>query len=232
MLKLRRPQGAAKWTGRMLAALALTAGPVALVSTTTSASSCGDTPTESITSSCTITGAATVTAGTLAIGASSTIKWSDTLNGYDINQDGRLTLTAVDATGSGSGWTVTASVTPFTDSTGTTTCALSHPCRFKPTTISFNGSSSSAGANESPKETCTATSTCSLADNSVTYPVAVTATCGTSGTTCAPTTVASASTTSGMGAIAMAVTSWMKFPADAHAGTYTGAITLTISSGP
>jgi hypothetical protein len=200
------------------------------VSSTASSSSCKQL--DKSTPLCTITGQATVTGGSLSIGASSTIKWSNTLNGYDINQDGRLTLTAIDATGSGSGWTVTASVTPFTDSTGTTTCALKHPCSFKPTTISFNGSSSSAGANEVPKETCTATSTCSLASNSVTYPVDVTATCGTGGTTCAPTTVASASTTSGMGAIALAITSWMRFPADAHAGTYTGTITLTISSGP
>ncbi|MGO9457567.1 MAG: hypothetical protein ACLP62_11040 [Acidimicrobiales bacterium] len=198
-----------------------------LVTSTASSAQC-TVPVESVTATCTISGTATVAGGALAIGAPSSIKWATTLNGYDLNQDGRATITAVNATGSGSGWSVTATITPFTDSSA----ALKHPQAFRPTQVTLNGSSSSAKGDEAPKETCTATSTCSLADNAVTYPVTVTATCGTSGTGCAPTTVASASTTSGMGAVALAVTAWLKIPADAYAGTYTGTITLTISSGP
>ncbi len=227
MLKVRGLQGPTKWATRALVAGALAVGPVMLVTSTASSHQC-TVPVESVTATCTISGTATVAGGALAIAAPSTLRWATTLNGFDLNGDGRATLTAVDATGSGSGWSITASITPFTDSSA----ALKHPQAFRPTQVTLNGSSSSAGSDEAPKETCTATSTCSLADNGVTYPVTVTATCGTSGTGCAPTTVASASTTSGMGAIAMAVTAWLKIPADAHAGTYTGTITLTISSGP
>ena len=134
MLKLQRSKGSAKWAGRVLVAGVLAVGPGVLLSSAASstAAKCsnqGRLLSATGTPLCTVTGQATVTAGSLAVAAPSTVKWAATLSGGDLNQDGRLTITAVDATGSGTGWNLTATVTPFTDSTGTSKCTLKHPCR-------------------------------------------------------------------------------------------------------
>jgi hypothetical protein len=215
----------------MLVVGALAVGPVALGVSTAQARACDTNPTESITSSCAITGTATVAAGSLAVGAPSTVKWTDTLSGFDGIVFRPIVFTAIDATGSGTGWNLTATVTPFTDSTGTTKCTASAPCRMhKPLTI--NGSATSAKINKTAGEQCDDGSTCSLVTNSVAYPVTLPTTCATSGTTCSPVTVASAAKTSGMGAIDLTTDWWLTIPANAHAGTYTSTIKLSIVSGP
>ena len=214
----------------MLVAGLLAVGPVALVSTTASAGkSCIDSHViKQLT--CTITGTATVAAGTLSVGAPSTLKWSNTLSGFDLNKDGSLTIVAVD-TGSGTGWSLTATVTPFTDSTGTTKCTAAAPCRMhKPLTI--NGSSTSAKVNTTAGEQCDDGSTCHLLTNEVTYPVTLPTTCAASGRSCQPAVLASAAKTSGMGAIELSTDWWLTIPANTYAGTYTSTITLSIVSGP
>lgn len=234
MFMLRRPKGSAKWAGRLLVVGVLAVGPMVLVSSTATAKGCTKVPPTvagPTDHDCTITGQATVTPGSLSIAASPTIKWAVTLDGFDLNGDGIPDLTAVDATGSGSGWNLTATATPFTDSTGTTKCTAAAPCRMnKPLTV--NGSATTPGDPTRPLLSCAASSTCALPTSSVTYPVAIATTCATSGTTCAPTTVASAATGTGMGAIDLATDWWLNIPANAYAGTYHDTITLSIVSGP
>lgn len=229
MLKLRRTNGLAKWAGRVLVAGVLALGPVVVVSSTVSAKQCtgDDSPTESVT--CTITGQATVTAGTLSIQAPTTLAWSTTLTGYDLNQDAKLTYAVVDATGSGSGWTLTATATPFTC---TSTCKpTKHTATTATYALSFNGSSTTPKSTERPTERCATDSTCTLPSYSkVPYPVAITSSCATG--VCTPTTLATASATSGLGAVKCTTDWWLNIPANAYAGTYTDTITLTASSGP
>jgi len=234
MLKLQRPTGSAKWAGRVLVVGALAVGPTILLSSTASSAACGQIQlggVNGLSRTCSITGTATVTAGSLAVGAPSTIKWTTSLSGFDLNKDGRLTITAVDATGSGTGWNLTATVTPFTDSTGTTKCTAAAPCRMhKPLTI--NGSATSAKINKTAGEQCDDGSTCNRSTNTVTYPVTLPTTCAASGRPCQPAVLASAAKTSGMGAIDLSTDWWMTIPANTYAGTYTSTITLSIVSGP
>jgi hypothetical protein len=229
MLKLRRTNGLAKWAGRVLVVGVLAVGPVVLVSSSASASlqKCGGL--KKTTETCTITGQATVNPGSLAVGAPSTIKWSTTLTGYDLNQDAKLTYAVVDATGSGSGWTLTATATPFTC---TSTCKpTKHTATTATYALSFNGSSTTPKSTERPTERCATDSTCTLPSYSkVPYPVAITSSCATG--VCTPTTLATASATSGLGAVKCTTDWWLNIPANAYAGTYTDTITLTASSGP
>jgi hypothetical protein len=231
MVRIRRPERSANWAARALVIGALGVGPVVVASSAASSHDCTK-PNETIVSTCTITGTATVGAGTLSVGASSTIKWKATLSGFTFSDVSPQTITAVDATGSGLGWNLTMSATPFTDSSGTTNCTAASACRMhRPLTV--NGSATSAATSkERPKETCATGSTCTLPTNTVTYPVTVTTTCAASGAMCPPTTVANAAATTGMGAIDLTTDWWLPIPGNAYAGTYTDTITLTISSGP
>jgi hypothetical protein len=160
------------------------------------------------------------------VSAPSTVKWAGALNGYDLSQDAQLTYGLTDATGSGSGWNLTASATALTNSSGTTKCTASAPCRMhKPFII--NAYANTAQATTAPSPTCAPGSTCTLPTyNKVAYPVSITPTSPT------PSTVVTAAHTSGMGAILCATDWWLSIPANAHAGTYTNTITLTIASGP
>jgi hypothetical protein len=243
MLKRRRPQGSAKWAVRMLAVGALVAGvlvagPLVALPSISSAAACGG-PRQSIAAvpyACSISGQATVTGGTLSIQAPTTIKWASTLTGTDTIVQRQVTITAVDATGSGGGWTLTASATPFTDSTGTTKCTAAAPCNAGRggivLTSSSTGHQASVKGATPPVVACATSSTCTLPKNSVIYPVTIPTACGTNGTTCTPASVASAAATSGMGAITLATDWWLPIPANTFAGTYTSTITLSINSGP
>ncbi len=224
MRKSRGHQSWERWTGRVLVGALLIGGPVVLgVAASASPPLCTATSTLS---ACTINGQATVSAGTLSVSAPSTVKWAGTLNGYDLSQDAPVSYTLTDATGSGSGWNLTASATALTNTNGTTKCSTSAPCRIhKPFTI--NASAQTAQGTTAPAPTCAQGSTCTLPTYSkVAYPVSVTPTAP------APSTVATAAKTSGMGAITCATDWWLSIPANAHAGTYTNTITLTIASGP
>jgi hypothetical protein len=245
MLKLRRRKGSAKWTVRALVAGALVVGPTigTVGASTSSASACTyGTDGGALPAECTITGSATVTAGSLAVGAPSTIKWTTTLTGIDTIVQRQVTITAVDATGSGSGWNLTASATPFTDSTGTTKCTPAAPCTSSAASIVLTSRSTGSKAYVDdaipPVATCATSSTCTLPKNSVTYPVTIPLCLlglpsgKIHGMDCTPASVASGAATSGMGAITWATDWWLPIPANAYAGTYTSTITLSIVSGP
>ena len=79
---------------------------------------------------------------------------------------------------------------------------------------------------------CGGGSACTLPTDSVPRPVTIPTSCGTTGTTCTPATVVNAAPTSGMGAVVLGTYWWLTIPGNAHAGTYTSTITLTVSSGP
>ena len=160
MLKLRRTNGLAKWAGRVLVAGVLALGPVVVVSSTVSAKQCtgDDSPTESVT--CTITGQATVT------GAHCRYRPRQRSPGQrpspaTTSTRMRSSLTPwLTPRGPGSGWTLTATATPFTC---TSTCK---PAKHTATTatyaLSFNGSSTTPKSTERPTERCATDSTCTL----------------------------------------------------------------------
>lgn len=249
MSQLRRPKGPAKWAGLAMLAGVLTIGPVVLMSSPASADCTAFTAYLKLTvpaHQCTISGTATVTGGTLSVGATSgTIKWAAApLNGRNLTiaTDDRMQL--VDATGSGSGWNLTATATRFTDSTGTTRCSSTKPCTLPSTalslaklchtpvtpTVTFPCSWLPPPA--PPGVACSSGSSCTLPTDSVTYPVTIPA-CTTASGTCTPTSVANAAKTTGMGAMTFTTLDWwLNIPANAYAGKYTSTITLTISSGP
>jgi hypothetical protein len=189
-----------------------------------------------------MSGTLTVTAGALAVAAPATIKWTDALSGYNTIVQQQGTLTAIDATGSGSGWNLTASATPFTDSTGPTGCSSTKPCTLPSAALSMASACHTpvtptitfpCNLLPPPNGVCAAGSTCTLPKNSVTTPVTV-AECGktSSGTTCTPASVADAAPTSGMGATVLGTLWMLTIPANTHAGTYTSTITLSINTGP
>jgi hypothetical protein len=232
MLKLRGTPRSAKWARRGLVAVLVVGGPVALgvVATAAAPASCSTGVVLTI-QGCTITGTATVGAGTLSVAAPATVKWGATLNGFDLNRDGKLTYTLVDATGSGDGWALTASATQFTNSTGTTRCTSTKPCTLPASALSVNGSSTTSKSTTGPSPTCATGSTCTLPTYSaVTYPVPITGKCATG--VCTPATLATAAPSSGMGAVDCATDWWLHIPANAAAGTYSDTITLTLSTGP
>jgi hypothetical protein len=173
-----------------------------------------------------------VTPGSLSIQAPSSLAWSTTLTGYDLNLDAKLTYAVVDATGSGTGWTLTATATPFTC---TSSCFSSTQKPKKSTattsTLSFNGSSTTPKSTDRPTESCAPGSTCTLPwYSTVAYPVAITSSCATG--VCTPTTLATAAATSGLGAVNCTTDWWLNIPGNAYSGTFTDTITLSVASGP
>lgn len=184
-------------------------------------------------SNLTITGTAIVSPGTLSIVASPTLKWATTLTGFDQNVLARLgQYTAIDATGSGNGWTLSVSSTPFTAQ-----CRLHQQCStglhpLPSTALSVNGSPTTPKSNKRPVATCATGSTCTLPSYSkIAFPLTVNTGCSTSGV-CTPIVVATTAPTTGMGAINCALDWWLNLPANTYAGTYTNTITTTISTGP
>ncbi|HXS63990.1 MAG TPA: hypothetical protein VN767_14145 [Streptosporangiaceae bacterium] len=177
---------------------------------------------------CTMTGTVSLTGGTLTLTSPSSLSWSSTLTGVDQSlvdttaADQQYTVD--DATGSGSGWHVTISATTFAN--GASTFPDSG-------TFSTNGSTSSATATTAPSATCT--TTCTLPQNSTTYPVAITT------ATASPTffTIYDNAATDGLGSILIGGSTnpnpvgwWVQVPGSAISGSYTSTITMTIISGP
>ncbi|MDO9356818.1 MAG: WxL domain-containing protein, partial [Solirubrobacteraceae bacterium] len=118
-------------------------------------------------------------------------------------------ITVADATGSGDGWAVTVTSTTFT--TGSKTLV--------------NNSTSVPTA---PSVACKASTTCTLATNTVSYPFGLPA-----GPT-APTAekLYNATAGTGLGAQTFTPTWQLKIPATTVAGTYTSTWTYTLTSGP
>jgi hypothetical protein len=157
---------------------------------------------------------AQVTGGTLSVTLPSTMSWSLTLNGYNQTATTSSTVVVDDSTGTGDGWQVTAEASPFTatNSSGTTT--------------TLSGESLSVAQ---PTAACASGTTCTLPDNTVSYPV--TLPIG-SNVNVTPIVIASAAVDTGMGEVDLPFTWSLAVPADALAGSYTSTITVSVSTGP
>ena len=151
----------------------------------------------------------TITPGGLSLSTTATPSFSVALTG--VSQTASYTvLSAIDATGSGSGWNVTITSTQFTTGCGTP--------RTLPTT---------ASAATGVVAVCAGTE-CTAPTNSVGYPLAVPA-----GPT-APTAVKlyNASADTGLGSFTLTPTVQVTVPGNAFAGSYTSTLTLAVASGP
>ncbi len=185
----------------------------------------------STTSSCSSTGTLTLTGGSLSITAPSSLAWSATLSGLNLNlvdstpaDQGYI---VDDATGSGAGWRVTLAATTFTNVAGHTLSDTG--------TFSMNGSVTSSTATTAPSTACVSVGDCSLPTNTTGYPVAVT----TAASSPTPVTVYDTSANTGMGSVQIGgsgssnpVGWWLNVPPTAYSGSYTSTLTFSIVSGP
>jgi hypothetical protein len=204
----------------------LTAGSVALLAGTAEAGPCGTAVAAG--TSCTMTGTVGLTPGALTLTSPTSLTWTGTLTGIDqslvdvLAPDQQYTVN--DATGSGLGWHVSTSATTFTNGAATF-----------PNTGTFvtNGSVGSITATTAPSATCTAT--CTLPNNTETYPVAIT----TAPATPTPSIIYDNAATFGLGQIVIGGSTaahpvgwWVNVPASAISGSYTSTITMAVISGP
>lgn len=132
------------------------------------------------------------------------------LNGRNETSAASLPIDIGDATGSGDGWSVTATSTLFTDGGGHTLPALA-------TTVA-----------SAPADNCDPNSTCSLASNDVSYPYVLPA----GATAPTATVLANAATGTGMGDQTLVPTFSLAVPADAYAGQYSSTWTISLVTGP
>jgi hypothetical protein len=137
------------------------------------------------------------------------VSFSATLGGADQTVTSNQGIDVSDATGSGTGWNLTATSTTFT--TGT------HSLSTSATTVS-----------SAPSVACDAGTTCTTATNSVTYPYSLPA------ATTAPTATKlyNAAANTGMGNQTVTVAWKLAVPGNAYAGSYTSTWTLSLVSGP
>jgi hypothetical protein len=165
--------------------------------------------------------------GTLTLTSPGSLTWSGALSGA--NQQGVDTtaadqqLTVSDSTGTAAGWHITASMTTLTAGTYTI-----------PNTgaMDVTGSVSSV-TSTAPSATCVGS--CILPTNTTTYPVVM----NTASSSPPSFTLYDTASGTGVGQITLGGSSatypigwWMNVPANAHAGTYTSTMTLTVVSGP
>lgn len=156
------------------------------------------------------TGTATVSAGSLAfVSSPPSVSFSATLSGLDQTITSTEAIDVSDATGSGTGWNVTATSTTFTAGAKTLSTAA--------TTLSAT-----------PTDACDASATCTVATNSITYPYTLPA------ATSAPTAtkVFDAAANSGMGNQTVTPSWKLSIPANTLVGTYTSTWTISLVSGP
>ena len=183
-------------------------------------------------SNCTMTGTLTITPGTLSLTSPTSLTWAATLSGTDQSKVDTILAdqqyTVDDATGSGGGWSVTTSATTFTNA--------SHKL---PDTGTFvtNGSGSTGLISDvaAPTATCALGTTCTLPNDSTTYPVAIT----TAATAPTASTIYHATASSGVGQIVIGGSTsvnpvgwWVNVPASAFAGAYTSTVTMAVIAGP
>jgi hypothetical protein len=156
------------------------------------------------------TATATITAGSLAfVSTPPNVNFSATLNGANQTVTANQALDVSDATGSGAGWSITATSTTFT--TGSVTLATNS------TTIQ-----------SAPTTACDSGSGCTLATNSIGYPYSLPA--GSSAPTA--TKIFNAAANTGQGNQTVSVTWSLAVPATTSPGTYTSTWTLSLVSGP
>jgi hypothetical protein len=156
------------------------------------------------------TATATITAGSLGlVGTPGNVTFSDTLNGQDQTVTAALPLDVSDATGSGTGWNLTATSTTFTSGAHTLGAPL---------------------VESTPSDACDSNAThCTTATNSIAYPYTMPA-----GTT-APTATKlfDAGLNSGMGNQTVTPTFSLALNSGTtYAGTYASVWTISLVSGP
>lgn len=156
------------------------------------------------------TGTATINAGSLAfVSTPPNVIFVDILNGTDQTPTATETLDVGDATGSGTGWNITATSTTFT--TGL---------------HSLSTSATTVGA--APAEACDASTTCTLATNAITFPYTLPA------AVIAPTATKlyNSAASTGMGNQTVTATWRLSIPANTFAGTYTSTRIVSLVSAP
>ena len=159
------------------------------------------------------TGTATIAAGSLGfVSTPPNVSFSATLNGLDQTVTTTQALDVGDATGSGTGWNITATSTTFTTGGGS------------PHLLSTSATSLSS----TPTDACDASATCTLATNSVTYPYVLPA----ASTAPTATKMYSAAANTGLGNQTVTPTWRLSVPASTYAGTYTSTWTISLVSGP
>ena len=159
------------------------------------------------------TGTATIAAGSLGFASTPpNVTFSATLNGLDQTVSTTQALDVGDATGSGTGWNITATSTTFTTGGGS-------PHLLSTTATSLTGA---------PSDACDASATCTLATNSVTYPYVLPA----AATAPTATKVYNAAASTGLGNQTVTPTWRLSVPANTFAGTYTSTWTISLVSGP
>jgi hypothetical protein len=155
---------------------------------------------------------ATITAGTLAfVSTPGNPTISVTLNGLDQSPTGTLAMDVGDATGSGTGWNITATSTSFTTSSPVHTL-----------------STAATSVKTAPLDSCDSNATCTLATNSVAYPYVLPA----GGTAPTATKLITAALNTGLGDQTMTPTFTITIPANTFAGNYTSTWTFSLVSGP
>jgi len=153
---------------------------------------------------------ANVTAGSLAfVSAPPSVTFNDTLNGANQTPTVTQALDIGDATGSGTGWSITATSTTFT--TGSITLATT-----------------STSVTATPTVACDSGITCVTATNSVSYTYTLPA----AATAPTATKLFNAAVNTGMGNQTVTVTWSLALPASTKVGTYTSTWTLSLVSGP
>lgn len=157
------------------------------------------------------TATATLSAGTLGFINSTpgNLNVSGTLSGVDQTLSTTQPFDVSDATGSGTGWDITATSTTFTSGSHTLSTAA--------TSIT-----------SPPSVACDTGSTCTAATNSVPYPYALPA----AATAPTATKFVNATANTGMGNELITPTWKFAIPASTYAGTYTSTWTLSLVSGP
>jgi hypothetical protein len=156
------------------------------------------------------TATATVTGGTLGfVSAPANTGFNVSLTGHDVVATSTQTFDVGDATGSGAGWNITATSTPFT--------AGSHS--LSPTSVTVQAV---------PTVVCDSGASCSVATSGVNYPYTLPA-----GTT-APTAtkIFSAAANTGLGNQTVTLGLTLAIPANTFAGSYSSTWTYTLVSGP
>ena len=155
---------------------------------------------------------ASITAGSLSLVSSpATVSFADTLNGTNQTVTASQAFDVGDATGSGTGWNITATSTTF--STAGNTHSLSTSATQVATT---------------PTVACDASVTCTTATNSITYPYVLPA--GSTAPTATKLWDAAANT--GMGNQTVTSTFTLAIPANTYAGSYTSTWTYSLVSAP
>jgi hypothetical protein len=156
---------------------------------------------------------ATIAPGPLAfVSAPPAVTFRATPNVADQPVTATQALDVGDASGSPTGWAITATSTTFSTGGGS------------PTTLS----TSATTITSAPSVACDTAATCTPATNATTYPYTLPA----ATTAPTPTKVYDTAATTGLGTQTVTLTWHLAVPADAAPGSYTSSWTLSLVSGP